>query len=526
MLKMHKFQLGLDRIGRVLKQNIYVFGVGHSVLGLKILWPVVLGMVGIGFQVMAIALLFTVLKDGDSFARTQTKLHNLGIDFPLSRLFDSNLKVSFFVLIMLSIAAVSSFLYQKLTIRYSSAVESYLIDKLSTLSKNTNLFIVPKIEGISHKNAVLRSILADSRGINRSLQVAITIFIPIITLLLATGFVLYLNWQVSLTLLPIAVLFAIGIFKVNEAGIKGSHFFDNISSTTRKYLSNYLFLSGPSTQLERRSIQKYVDAYYELLIIAHRSSFVNDMAIAVVLTIIFYGMTMDLRNLNKNELANIAAYLIALRYAISYLKQFTNKFSVMNRFYPQTTRLRFFMDYLDSQKISSHEELQKVVLKKFNQTLTPGNIYLINNNYPIDRFSALALINELVSPKEPVKFRNVAVMARENFLTRDERDESEIYKQIFYTEANTPGTQWIVTDRWSLKKQNITTEELLENFKDKFILLCSAPTQEDVDHKRILLEFSEDLLVSVRMATIDNEQNTNRPSANNDMLDDLMADDF
>ncbi len=514
----------LGRIKRVLNQNLYAIRTGYNVIGTQLGLPIFFGGIGISFQVLAITLLFTVLKDNNLLNRANELLASVGLDLGAINLHEATLWIAIVTFILLGTSALGNFLYHKYTIKLSSLVEKQLITKLVNLCNSTELFITPKIKGISYKNSVIRCILADSRGINRVLQVAITTVIPMLTLILSTAFVFYLNWKISVFILPIIVFYSIGIFKVNAAGIKGSHFFDIESSTTRKKVSDSLYLNTEDKKLTEEEVTSYVNAYYELLIISHRSSFVNDITIAVVLSLIYYGITKNTSSLDNSYLTETAAYLIALRYAINYLKQFTTKFSIMNRFYPQTTRLKLFIDFLESKKHPYNKDPKKISLH--DNELKTGKAYLIKNDFPVDKFSALSIVNELTQKKSLPLYRNIAVMTRETFLSNNENDDSNKYKTTFFAKADEDTTNWIITDQWSLNKQGLKIEDIEDKYPNKFILLGSSATQEDLNRKREILTFKDDKFESITPISNSDILKTDAIDKDSSQPNDLLTDEF
>ncbi len=511
-----------SRISRVIIQIMNTLLMGYNLIGISIGIPVMFGVLGISSQIIAILLLFKFLKDERLPMALEKVLNFLGISYfesDFQRCLELVAIVTFF---LLAVSTFGNYFYQKYTIRMSNMVEKKLILKLIFLCQKNNLFIIRKIQGVSYKNTIIRCVLADSRAVNRFLQVATTAFIPIATLLVSLFFLVYLNWHVSLMMLPVILLYGIGIFRVNDAAIKGSHRFDVVSSLVRKKISNSLYQNIQFSSID--SLNDYINSYFELVIVPHRSSFVNDFIIALILSLIPFAMLVNSDGVNHENIAKTLAYLIALRYVAGYLKQFSAKLSIMNRFYPQISRLKEFLAYLESEKKSSG---QATGLVKFcGENLQVGKAYIIENNFPVDRYSILAIINDLVEKNKKPLYRNVAIMTKDFFCTQKAEFNNLTPKEFFFRYADKPETCWLLVDNWSLRNSGISVSDIEKKYPDKFILYDSIPCSEDIYEQRKIIICKDDKVIKIDHIKKDLTPKLNSKKMDTEVDVSLSLDDF
>lgn len=485
-----------NRVFRVLEQNIYVFKTGYETIGSKVFLPIFFGSIGICFQILAIALLFTFLKSNNIPQQFEKILLFFNIDLLNLHLQTASMWLSFFIFTLLGISAVANYFFQKLTVKYSGLAEATLIEKLIDKSQSVKLFITPKINGLSCKDSVIRTITSDMRSVNRVLQVAITGIIPLITLVLSLSVIFYLNWKVSLLLTPAAFFYSFALFKINAKAIASSHLFDITAIKTRRSVASSILKSTKS----RLDINSYIDSYNQLLLIPHKSSFINDFTIAILLSVVFFGVTHK-SNLDRVYLAEMGLYLVALRYSIVCLKQVSTKLSIMNRFYPQTSRVRQLSNFLFTARKPYLKDPKEIILKNSVTSMIRGKAYLVRNTHAIDRYSILNVINNLTNLKSYPNYRSIAILSKDILLNSDQCADSAEFKDLFLKIANDASTNWIFVDKWSLDKQGLTIELLEKQFPQKFILFSSEPKLSDAQQQRYLIEMQDDIFVNVFLIT-------------------------
>lgn len=512
----------INRILRVLEQNIYVFKIGYETIGPRVFLPIFLGGIGISFQILAIALLFTFLKSSNLPQQLERILQLFNINLHNSHHIETtSMWLSIAVFLLLGISAVANYMYQKLTIKYSGMAEASLIKKLIDKSLSIHLFITPKIKGLSCKDSFIRTITSDMRSINRVLQVAITGTIPLVTLVLSLSVIFYLNWKISLFLTPAALLYAFALFRINAKAIASSHLFDSAAIETRRSVANSI-LKSKKNEVD---IIRYIESYNQLLLIPHKSSFINDFTIATLLSVVFFGITHK-SNLNRAYVAEMALYLIALRYTIICLKQASTKLSIMNRFYPQTSRVRQLSNFLFTQHKPYLKDPNKIVTKNSSIPIIRGKAYLIQNDHLIDKYSILNIINNLTNLKSLPNYRSIALLSKDILLNSDRPTDSSEFKDNFLKIANDVSTNWIYTDKWSLDKQGLTIDYIEKQFPQKFILYSSEPKLSDAQKERYLIKLKDDSVINVLQITdelINKSTNSDSRNLDNEILEDINS---
>ncbi len=489
------------RIQRVLSLNSYAIELCYSVLGPKVILPGFFGLIGIFFQIFAIGLVFSFMKNQALPGRATKILSFLHVDIIQLSFEQLAAVVSIIVLLLLIFSAIANFLHQKLSIVYACRVEQDVLSDLINKSQKFDLFVIEKIRGFSYKSIFSRVLFGDTRGLNRVLQMAMTTAIPVFSFVASGLFLVYLNWKLSLMMTPLIILYLIGIFFVNAKAIEASRKFDPINAETKKealisILNRNKELSNEL--LSKPSYKDYFLSYHDIVIVAHRSSLVNDVFIALSLSLIFFGATRFSEGINKAFLAEMVLYLIALRYGVTFLKQFFGKFSTMNRFYPQITRLKHFQNFLNKENGKALSAPQEIVVNN-EFTIQRGQPFLIKNDQPVDRFSAISLIHQLItSSRNLPQYRSIAMLTKDTYSAAAQNKSLETLIKAFSKAASSKDTHWLIIDQWVLTVLELKIDNFIKPFQNKFIVLLKVIDQQDVDQGRLLADFEDDQLKGIR----------------------------
>lgn len=489
-----KLILSIQRVKRVLSNNLNTWERARLVLGAKIYLPVLFGFVGIFFQAGAISILYSFLKLQDLPPQTAFLIDPASLTFQTKALM-----VSCFVFLSLLLSALANYWYQKVSISMASEVEREALYALITKAQATPLFNVEKIEGISDRSMFSRHLFADTKALNRALQMALTSVVPVVSFLFAAGVVVYLNWAISLALVPMFMLYMIAIYKVNEQSISSSHNYDKKTSQVKQEVLEKAVRPGSNHVVDEQNFEDYFSAYTNLVTVVHKSSLVNDVFVAVTLTLIFLGATQTYSEFSYSNLADIALYLIALRYAISFLKQFSAKYATLNRFYPQTSRLQRFRSRLKSFGSPKKDTMPKISFEE-GVEISRVKSFLIDTDQTFGRFSVLGKINQMVGEKNENTYRDILLLARD-ILPKDITDE-ELFEEYeaFKVIVKEKDISWILIDRWFFKRLKLSMGQLDQDFSQSFCGVAKEVEPADVSESRVVVSFREDAMVGAVVA--------------------------
>lgn len=200
---------------------------------------------------------------------------------------------------------------------------------------------------------VQKLVTSDARSSARILRLCLSMIIPIITFIVAASVIIYLEPLLTGIIAVLSILFIYSQYNVSNRAVVYSVQSEQVSRLSgSKYrdLINYfrqnperisgmklidrLFSAGP--------VKKVLDAYEGRFRSVMSSQFVSDIFIAFVMGLIILIMGMGI--IKKGEgWERLLVYIVALRFAMTYMQRIFSSITSINRFYPQARRQFLFM---------------------------------------------------------------------------------------------------------------------------------------------------------------------------------------
>ena len=229
-----------------------------------------------------------------------------------------------------------------------------------------------------------------------------------------------------------------------------------------------------------------------MILIAHRTNLTNDLTVAVALRVIFFYSVMAYQNNSfEGYVADAILYLVALRYAMAGLKQSSSKFSIMNRFYPQISRLKHLYFFFvtppqpysgDPSKINPHHINADVSLLK-------GRGVFVGGRTQADRFSILSLINQLRNMDPTSHYRKIALWTDNVTYSLDDNGVEQEFVR-FKEDLKNSDVHWCLVERSALDRVGSSIAEIEGLCEQQFILVNGFPQESEFksDHLFICLD--------------------------------------
>jgi ABC-type multidrug transport system fused ATPase/permease subunit len=328
--------------------------------------------------------------------------------------------VVFFTLVVLS--EIGIYVSRRNTLnldrRYNEICSRRVIENVSSakiFSKNVIQ------QSLLQKNILLRTGLKDSRCCGIVLRKLLDSIIPLLTVFLAFGILIYLNWKLTLL-----VLFFLCAYIALQASVsrKAAHYAatcEQISPIARRKFAEwiqyyqYAPLPAPlsSSALDdlyhKGPLKTSLDAYIGRILTISESRLVTGLFSGLVFSLVFVFLAAPKSDSSINW-GVVLTYLIALRFALINLKSLFVQVTTINRMYPSVSRyfsfIRSFGKSVDPDGPLPNQFDIKVNGSIFAQSekrvhLEPGSCMALITSYPLDRYTMGMVLSSLFGMGTP-----------------------------------------------------------------------------------------------------------------------------
>ncbi len=369
-------------------------------------WPLLAGGVGIVLQASTIAFLFNFVS---KLVRDQP-YHIAGLTLhPRESIFLLGM-VALVSFVFLGISAFCSYFYYTQAVAMSCRFERRCVQGFFQQLAESRSFRVPVNKDEEVESALMKMALSDTRACGRTFLMAFSAVIPFLTFLTSACVLLWVDWVITLMLFVVALFFAGALYRVNIFGVESSRNLERSMGKVREEFRDMISLYRGQTlssrgdrrwnQLDQKGhLDQYLDSYGALIGLSYRSSLVSDLFLAITLATVFFGITGTAIS-DHYQWNDISIYLLALLYSVRNLKQTLNRFTLMNRFYPQVSRFFDFrsslarMSYLKSDQKSLAVVLHsKSPFGPRRMEIARGKPALLSSVRGVSRFNAQDILD-------------------------------------------------------------------------------------------------------------------------------------
>lgn len=331
----------------------------------KSIFAVSSGIAGVILQMvaLAIAVIYVNLLESSSTIRW--------FDYTILPRTSIWLLFIFFVVILAVLLLSSTLIYysRKEIIRLRIAYEKFCVHRIVSMVKQGNAFSSSHAVTKFDITNFLKLINIDSNYCGKALQTLLNIIRPLLTLILAFIVLLYMDWKLTLSLIALTMIFFMLQYKIGLAAASYSTLMEQFAPKNSQEKKNLLLELKMSQdgkndmwleeKLNTDTIKKYYSAYEFRLSSVEKSSLIGNIFFAIcVAFILFYLVGSAI--LYDRDWAGILLILLALRYGLVSLNQFSRTTTSLNQLYPQFNRYRKSVTLLAGCK-TVHEVIQAII---------------------------------------------------------------------------------------------------------------------------------------------------------------------
>lgn len=390
-------------------------------------WPLLAGGVGIILQASTIAFLFHFVS---KLVRNQP-YHIVGLTLhPRESIFLLGI-VALVSFVFLSISAFCSYFYYTQAVAMSCRFERRCVQGFFQQLAESRSLRVPVNQDEEVESALMKMALSDTRACGRTFLMAFSAVIPFLTFLTSACVLLWVDWVVTLMLFVVALFFAGALYRVNVFGVESSRNLEKSMGKIREEYRDMISLYRGQTlssrgerrwsQLDQKGhLDQYLGSYGALLGLSYRSSLVSDLFLSITLATVFFGIAGTAIS-DHYQWSDISVYLLSLLYSIRNLKQTLNRFTLMNRFYPQVSRFFDFRSSFSRMSYFKSDQKSLAVVLPSKSPFAPrrvemfrGKPVLLCSTRGASRFNAQGVLDGILGePQSSEMIRPVAILDAE-----------------------------------------------------------------------------------------------------------------
>lgn len=446
--------LAADRLRGLTRYYRSIFSKAWETSGTRIFLPLILGFLGLVLNINAIAL-------------ATWYVHRLISNIPVSILGETYLPresveflaaISLGCLVLFSLAALSNYFHNAGVIKLSTAVERRCI--ASVIHSLTEPHTLRGMLGAHDtESAIIKIILNDSRSLSRAILMTIWAIVPFCTALVSVFVLFFVDWRVTLGLVPVVGAYVYFLQGVNLSGISHGKAFEKFSGKVRELIVLFMrdLKTGKDPVREEspatmgKALDSYLDAYRGLITLTYRSHFLSDLLLGLAVTFVLATLA-GAAIIGMSNWSSVLAYLVALRFGISSLRQCAARLTTANRFKPQVERLANLRAAVDPVRPAPTNLMELTALPpKQGGTqvkIQKGEPALLYTKISLNYFTIHSLINSLFPIFKSNFAHNVSFI----------KSSSEFQKPL-------ESVEWYIIDSTVLK-------ELTPNDWGNFIVTC------------------------------------------------------
>lgn len=393
----------------------------YTVFKKEILIVLFSSMFGVFIQGSALTLILRYT----SYLQHDKPIMFLDFIFP-SRATATFISMALISLILLIISAYLIYLSKKIAAALSVDYEEYCSKRIYSMIGPKPIVELKDPNSIRFLAGISRSQSNSAVGCGRALLTVLNGSHPSIVAIGMSGFLLYLNYKMSLIMFFFLIIFAIYHYKLNIKVVENERRLHEVELDARKELRNLFYelrMVGDKSSFLKNDIEKAYksknvsarfDGHRIRRVSVSKADFISNLMIAVAVTVIFVYLGSEALEGNANW-GEVIVYLVALRITVMGLRSVLNTIAVYARWYPRVSAFRRICGvYKDNNQAAPDNP--ELVIVNFKKT---GNIKKIVIR-PGDKIGVLA----------PIEINRYTLSYYLNNLLCLTEDEANIYKPL------------------------------------------------------------------------------------------------
>jgi ABC-type multidrug transport system fused ATPase/permease subunit len=241
------------------------------------------------------------------------------------------------------VSGVCLFAAEKFIMHVTASYEKHNSERVASFIKDpmfrgwTDLLDRPLSGSLS------RLISAGSRFTAYVVRDLLRLILPALTFALALGMLLWIDAGVTLLLTPVVVVYLIPLYLINLGVSRLQSEFRELSSVIRKTATrgwrqmmrhSHSALTKEEVEAGRRDADRLRRIHYRRMLTPKQIQLLNTIFIMVCLLALLVYFTIDSR-VHGRPWADLLAYIVALRFAVSALRQVSGTLAKLSRYLPE-----------------------------------------------------------------------------------------------------------------------------------------------------------------------------------------------
>lgn len=344
---MFDFAILRPQIRRYVRSSLWLALDGFRHMPWRVVFILAASFVGVSTAASSMGLVVWYIK----WAQKPSPVSVFGVEIPLTEGSGSILVIGsaamVFGLFSAVILLMAELSIQRLTRLYH---HKCLLRVFEAAGHGRSAHIAAVFERIAARPTSFRNLIIGSRYTAFGLRSMVQSFLPLMTLTCAMGVLVWTNWLITALLSVLSVLFLAPLYVINRGVSRHHRNFRDIAPgvlrSIKLTLRGLLETSGPIRQarelweepmLKSPAFENMQDAFYGRVLAAKKTVFVNSvfLIICVFAILISFGIRGDYENASW---AALLAYILALRFAWTSLKQVTTVVTNLSRFFTEFER--------------------------------------------------------------------------------------------------------------------------------------------------------------------------------------------
>lgn len=394
----------LRQFGRYASAVAWLFGrawsrfKGHLLLVLFGQW------LGLGVSAISLMLLLALVRRLDSMEPSEP----LGITLPLS---DDHYLAGVAALILLTMTVGVLLLYRakrsavNLSARFTIACAAEVANGYGVLAS------AAYVNDGKLRNEMARLMGSDARHAAMALRRLIDAKLASLVLLVGTGALFYLSWPATMAVLLAAVSVLPFYYRINQKAARASRRFEMMSGPGRadclrglelqQRVNSYEQASFPIDGTGYPAFQAVVEAHRDRFVAITQSELTSRLLMVLAVCILALGL---IQYSGEDEIpwVLVLSYLLVLRFVMLAIRQISQAFTSISRFYPSLHRLtQYFLiqdapsQTIDLDSLALTARRHSLVERRKKLTLRLGRPALVYLPSELSRFNVELLARAL-----------------------------------------------------------------------------------------------------------------------------------
>ncbi|RMD86077.1 MAG: ABC transporter ATP-binding protein [Candidatus Dadabacteria bacterium] len=321
----------------------WLFSSAWKQFQLRLIAPIISGLCSVSFQVAAIAVVYKYAKH----LLKGSKLEFYGVTFGPITSVSLLCMVSVVGLLLLILSAVTKYYGTNEPVKIGCELEGRLMRELLSAIRLANYLKVPPCGKLRGASAMVKILLSDTRACGRAVMMGLLTVPALCTFVVSLGTLVWVNFLMTLALVPVALLYGFGVYKIGLGGVRDNKELEQLSSEMagrlKGVLDNLTRGDNPENLHEYEGLKNYLSSYNRVYSLPYKSYLITDLFFALVVTIVLFGGAFSMI-VAHIEVSSLVVYLVSMKYGVGSLRQMIARFTVMNRFFANVVRVKRVLD--------------------------------------------------------------------------------------------------------------------------------------------------------------------------------------